>query len=168
MLSIVLTLPAFRHCAAIRCKCAIDQLQCKAAYRTTQDAIWRSQLRPIIWISNCSVGPADGKLLPNVSSINCSHSSAPTVGDRLILIFWGSLTPNRTCPINARLDYEAKSAERITPMVGNYIFETHFGAPIYWFAAVGLAFVFGRARCLSSLVKSHANLDVDIIISRYS
>jgi hypothetical protein len=41
------------------------------------------------------------------------------------------LTPNRTCPINARRDYEAKSAERMTPMVGNHIFETHFGAPIY-------------------------------------
>jgi hypothetical protein len=53
-------------------------------------------------------------------------------------------------------------------MVGNYIFETHFGAPIYWFAAAGLVLAIGRARCLSSLVKSHANLDVDIIISRYS
>jgi hypothetical protein len=31
----------------IRCKSAIDQLQCKAAYRTTQDAIWRSQLWPM-------------------------------------------------------------------------------------------------------------------------
>jgi branched-subunit amino acid ABC-type transport system permease component len=33
-------------------------------------------------------------------------------------------------------------------MVGNYIFETHFDAADYWFAAIGLALVFGRARCL--------------------